>query len=32
MEILFNKTMEEYTIFFTELETQFKDFDRQKKQ
>jgi hypothetical protein len=31
MEILFNKTMEEYTILFTELENQFKDFDRQKK-
>lgn len=31
MEILFNKTMEEYTILFTELENQLKDLDNQKK-
>ncbi len=31
MEILSNNTMEEYTILFSELENQFKDFDRQRK-
>src|SRR3989339_239505 len=31
MEILFNKTMEEYTILFTELENQLKDLDNKKK-
>ena len=31
MGILFNKTMEEYTILFTELENQLKDLDNQKK-
>lgn len=31
MEILFNKTMEEYTILFTELENQLKGLDNQKK-